>query len=97
MLEATITIEELRSIIDRNWDGNLEFLKGIAQENKTELQVILSDNNIYKPELEDIAEMLGLVAEEKYEYDRERAAMTALCACIGEEVVKLLATKLRKQ
>lgn len=97
MSQALITKEELNQLIERNWNENLEFLKVIANENRISLKQILSDNEIRKPKLEDVAEYLGLVAEEKYEYDRERMAMTALCACIGEEILKLITQKLKEK
>ena len=97
MSKAIITQEELNQIIERNWNENLEFLKIIAVQEKTSVETILLDNDISKPKLEDVAEYLGLVAEEKYEFDREKMAMTALCACIGEEILKLTAQKLNEK
>ena len=74
----------------------MPFLQHIAKEDNITLKELIKENEIFKPTIEDVIDYCDEVADEKFEWDRERMVNTAISAGAVAEILKLIESRLKQ-
>lgn len=92
---AHISKGEIEELIEKEWQSCKEFLKEIAKEQHLSVKRLMTENEIRKPKLSDVIFYCQELACEKWEWDRERMANSAVSAGVATEILKLIESRFK--